>query len=587
MVRKRRKSSLSKSAHARRLHLQVETLERRELLAAVISEWSSMTTPGSGGRMDAISVQPGNSDSVLISGDMLSVGWTRDGGESWHGDYQGIENYQAGDFTWDPNVADRVWMGTLGGPHVSHDAGETWELAREGMPARSNGQITAGIEKILFDPNDAEGDRLLAFEGDHRQFGSAEGQHNGNVWISENNGASWGASYTIVQNGNITDAEYLGDRGTRLMVTVADNGVFVSEHDGVTWSARNNGLPSNLDALSITAHPTDEDIAWITIEGDGVFYTEDGGDNWSARNNGLTLGPNTVRYKSIELAKVDDQGIATLYVSNAPDGGSGEGVYKSTDSGLTWTHVLTNRTGITNYEVFAEGANPWWLEVDPNDPETIWAGSSARVVQSSDGGASWTDMLNDATNQEDFYVGRGFQGWVSKNFEINPHNPRHYIAQAMDSGKIMQSFDRGRTWTRTIVQANNQLAGGYDFGYNPTNADVADAVEAYEAWKSLYITDIGVPDAENMLRVSHEPYGAGRSSGEFQGYGMLFAAYLESDDAVFRKLWNYAEHYLNSEGLMSWNISADGVVEGPSSALDGDVDIGMALGMIQVQVQVD
>ena len=563
--------------HSHRLMLHPEPLERRELLATGISLFQSTTIVGSGGRMDAISVQPGNSDSVLISGDMLSVGFSRDGGQSWDGRHDGIENYQAADFTWDPDTTDRVWMGTLGGPHVSDDAGETWRLARVGMPARSNGQLTAPVEKILFDPNDVGGDRLLAFEGDHREFGSAEGQHNGRVWISQDDGATWSESYVVAAGGNITDAEYLGDSGSRLMATVANQGVFVSDDDGVTWTARNIGLPDNLDALSVASHPTDENIAWVAIEGDGIYFTQDGGSSWSARTSGLTLGPNQVRYKSVELATLNPNGTATLYASNAPDGGSGEGVYKSSDGGLTWTHVLTGRSDIENGNVFSEGANPWWIEVDVNDPETIWTGSSARVVRSTDGGQSWADMLNDTTDNPDFFRGRGFQGWVSRNFEVNPFNSDHYIAQAMDSGKIMQSFDRGQTWTRSIVQAEDPLSDGYEFGYEPVNANVSDAIAAYQQWKSLYITDIGVPNSDSMLRVSHEPNGAGRSSGEFQGYGMLYAAYLEPDDSVLTKLWNYAEHYLNSDGLMPWNISAEGVIEGPSSALDGDVDIAMAL----------
>ncbi len=203
--------------------------------------------------------------------------------------------------------------------------------------------------------------------------------------------------------------------------------------------------------------------------------------------------------------------------------------------------------------------------------------------------------MNDRATDDGTYVGRGFMGWIGTNYEVNPADSNHIIAQAWDSGRLIQSRDGGESWTRAIEQATSNVSAnerelatdstdrqmpridGYEFGVTPTNVDPVDAVEAWSAWKNLYLTRNGVPNSDSMLRVSHEPNGLGRSSGEFQGYGMLFAAHLEPNDSVLQQLWNYASHYLNDDGLMPWNISADGVVEGPSAALDGDVDIAMAL----------
>ena len=117
----------------------------------------------------------------------------------------------------------------------------------------------------------------------------------------------------------------------------------------------------------------------------------------------------------------------------------------------------------------------------------------------------------------------------------------------------------------------------YAFGIMPENADIADARRAYEEWKSIYVSNSGVPDASNMLRVFTRPDGEGVTTSEYHGYGMLFAAHLEADDTVLQKLWNYAEQYLNSDGLMKWHIDGSGYAEWKQSALDGDVDIAMAL----------
>jgi hypothetical protein len=117
----------------------------------------------------------------------------------------------------------------------------------------------------------------------------------------------------------------------------------------------------------------------------------------------------------------------------------------------------------------------------------------------------------------------------------------------------------------------------YAYGILPDRADINDARRAYTAWKDLYVQPTNVPDPDSMLRVLNRPSGEGVTTSEYQGYGMLFAAHLEADDTVLEKLWNYTEHYLNDEGLMKWHIDQEGFAEYQQSALDGDVDIAIAL----------
>lgn len=117
----------------------------------------------------------------------------------------------------------------------------------------------------------------------------------------------------------------------------------------------------------------------------------------------------------------------------------------------------------------------------------------------------------------------------------------------------------------------------YPYGILPTNADIEDARRAYTDWKEVYVKSSNVPDPDNMLRVFTGPQGQGMTTSEFQGYAMVFAAHLEADDTVLEKLWNYAQYYFNDVGLMKWKVDRDGIAEYNSSALDGDVDIAIAL----------
>jgi len=60
------------------------------------------------------------------------------------------------------------------------------------------------------------------------------------------------------------------------------------------------------------------------------------------------------------------------------------------------------------------------------------------------------------------------------------------------------------------------------------------------------------------------------------GYGML-SAVLATDRSTFDGLWRYAQKYLDSNGLMNWQIGSDGRVIGSGSAADADEDIAYSL----------
>ncbi|MGH8279902.1 MAG: WD40/YVTN/BNR-like repeat-containing protein [Gammaproteobacteria bacterium] len=76
---------------------------------------------------------------------------------------------------------------------------------------------------------------------------------------------------------------------------------------------------------------------------------------------------------------------------------TGDGVYRSTDGGETWSHVGLDKTGIIS-----------WIIVDPNNPDVVyvaafghgWASNPERgVFKSTDGGKTWKKILyvNDKT----------------------------------------------------------------------------------------------------------------------------------------------------------------------------------------------
>ena len=117
----------------------------------------------------------------------------------------------------------------------------------------------------------------------------------------------------------------------------------------------------------------------------------------------------------------------------------------------------------------------------------------------------------------------------------------------------------------------------------PTTYDNDKVKAAYQDWKDATITTDG---AGGFQRVKKPDSGTviGSTVSEGIGYGMILSVYL-NDQKLFDNLWNYEQLYLDSNGLMNWEIGPDGKVTsgGTGAASDGDEDMAWALVMADKQ----
>jgi len=163
-----------------------------------------------------------------------------------------------------------------------------------------------------------------------------------------------------------------------LYAAVDTAGVFRSSDGGQSWVST-IGQPGNLRVMQLALHPTVSGTLYAATYGGGVYTSSTSGNSWSACTNAAAGSLN-----ALSLA-IDATG--KLYT------GTEAGVYSSPDC-ATWN--LKN-TGLPNGTTTPVNV----LLIAPAPPATLYAGAeNAGIWKSGDSGASWTPAATQPTNRK-------------------------------------------------------------------------------------------------------------------------------------------------------------------------------------------
>jgi photosystem II stability/assembly factor-like uncharacterized protein len=328
------------------------------------------------------------------------------------------------------------------------------------------------------------------------------GAAGGGVWKTEDAGSSWenisdgffggsiGAIEVAPSNPNVI---YVGGGEVTVRGNVSHgHGVWKSVDAGKSW--KQMGLEDSRRIPRIRIHPTNPDIVYAAVLGHlfganqerGVFKSVDGGTTWKrvlfvneeAGAVDLVIDPQNSNVLFATTWKI----MRTPY--SLESGGEGSGIWKSIDSGETWTEITRNE-GLPQGTVGICG-----VAVSPVDSNRVWAmveSSDGGLFRSDDGGASWIRINEERKlRQRAWYYTRVYAGpknvdevyvlnvrfWRSgdagKSFESisTPHGDHHdlWIApndpQRMavaDDGGVQISLNRGKTWSTYENQPTAQF----------------------------------------------------------------------------------------------------------------------------------
>lgn len=233
-------------------------------------------------------------------------------------------------------------------------------------------------------------------------------------------------------------------------------GIYRSEDGGQTWE-HVLFVDDQTAANDVVFSPADPSVAYATMwenypgvhgSNSGVYKSIDTGKTWSKVTDGITIDANTGRMGVAASYQNADKAYVFVDQRNrGPDDGAGE-VYVTNDGGEDWTR--THHEDIMSLSVIG-----WYfmdIYVNPQDDDEIFC-LGVRLLHSSDGGASFNMIGGDIKH----LVPSPAQTLHLDHCEmwINPSNPIELWLG--NDGGLYHSLDRGKSW----LHLNNLPTGEF------------------------------------------------------------------------------------------------------------------------------
>ena len=266
----------------------------------------------------------------------------------------------------------------------------------------------------------------------------------------------------------------------------AGSGVWKTTDAGRTWVSVGDSLPPAIGAIAVA--PSAPDTIYVGTgqatprydagSGHGVFKSTDGGKTW--RSLGLAATHNIGR---IWVDPRNSNVVVVAALGHLFGPNPQRGIYRSTDGGKTWVHVLAINDATGAVDLAADPANPnllyaaaWQVRDYPwLDYFEPLSGAGSGIYRSTNGGATWTRLGGHGWPQ-------GPLGRIGLAVTHTPQGTRIYATVASKTeGGVWRSDDGGNHWRR--VNADQNTFGNWYFSrltVDPRNPNIV-----YSAGQSI------------------------------------------------------------------------------------------------------
>ena len=279
-------------------------------------------------------------------------------------------------------------------------------------------------------------------------------------------------------------------------------GLWKTADGGETWANVSDGYFGTGSVGAVQVSDSDPDVVWVGMgetqirgnisHGDGVYRSTDGGQTWSHRGLRDTQFIARIRIHPDDPDLVYVAALGHVYGQNEE-----RGVFRTTDGGESWEKILSisDRAGAVD------------LSMDPNDPAVIYAatweawrtpwslnsgGPGSKLFKTTDGGDTWTEITRNPG------LPTGIIGKIG--VAVSPVDPdRVWAIVEADDGGIFLSDDAGATWRLLDDDRRFRQRAWY---YTRIYADPQDRATVYVLNTGFYkSTDEG--GSWSSIRVPH------------------------------------------------------------------------------------
>lgn len=299
------------------------------------------------------------------------------------------------------------------------------------------------------------------------------GAANGGVWKSENAGANFRPLFdehtqsigAIAVDQQHPDTVWVGtgEPWVRNSVSVGD-GIYVSVNGGQTWT--NKGLKDSERISGLIVHPENSSVIYVAAQGHlwganeerGIYKSSDFGATWERilyvdENTGaadLAMDPNNPDV--LYAAMWEHRRSADFFNS----GGTGSGLYKTTDGGKNWTKLSddlpTGKLGRIAVGIAASNSNIVYATIEAEKK------SDKGLYRSEDAGKSWKKVNSDfGITVRPFYFSR---------IVVDPNDEDKIYKAGLS---LTVSEDGGNSFRTVFSGVHSDV---HDIWINPENSDM-------------------------------------------------------------------------------------------------------------------
>jgi len=265
-------------------------------------------------------------------------------------------------------------------------------------------------------------------------------------------------------------------------------GVWKTTDGGTLWECISDGFFKTAAVGALAVSDADPNVIYVgtgetcirgnVSHGDGVYKSTDAGKTWT------NVGLSDTRH--IAKIRVHPQNPDLVYVAalgHAYGPNKERGVFRSKDGGKNWEQVLFR----------SEKAGAIDLSMDPHNPRILYAaiweaqrfphklnsgGPDSSLYKSTDGGDTWTDISNNPG------LPKGVKGKMG--IAVSPaQTDRVWALIEAEDGALFRSDDGGATWQKLSAEEDLRGRPWYYMHIfaDPQNAETVWVLD-YSIWKS-------------------------------------------------------------------------------------------------------